>query len=72
MIENPDQMVLDGSSCVIGPDGKILLEPQVGVEEMIFFTIENMEQIYEERMSLDTSGHYNRRDVFDFKVNRGR
>jgi len=69
---NSDQMVLDGSSCVISPNGKVLLEPQVGVEKMIFYTIENMDQIYEERMSLDTSGHYNRRDVFEFKVNKGR
>lgn len=72
LIEQPDKMVLNGSSCVIAPDGSFLLEPQVGVEEMIFFTIENMEKIYEERMSLDVSGHYNRRDVFDFAVNRKR
>jgi hypothetical protein len=57
---------------VISPNGKVLLEPQVGVEKMIFYTIENMDQIYEERMSLDTSGHYNRRDVFEFRVNKGR
>ena len=70
--KNPDQMVLDGRSCVIAPDGSFLLEPQAGVEEMIYYTIEDMGKIYEERMSLDVTGHYNRRDVFDFKINRER
>ncbi|MEM6965691.1 MAG: carbon-nitrogen hydrolase family protein [Bacteroidota bacterium] len=70
--EDSSKMVLDGRSCVIAPDGSFLLEPQSGVEEIIFYTIDHMEMIYEESMSLDVTGHYNRRDVFDFKVNRER
>jgi len=61
-------MVLNGNSCVIAPDGSFDLEPQTGVEETIHFEIKNMNRIYEERLSLDVSGHYNRSDIFDFKV----
>ena len=67
--KNPETNVLNGGSSIIGPDGKYLLEPQYGNDETIFFEIENLDQALEEKMSLDTSGHYNRNDVFDFNVN---
>jgi predicted amidohydrolase len=74
-LELPEQLqkesntyVLNGGSSIIGPDGKYLLEPQFDNEKIIFFEIDNLEKALEEKMTLDTSGHYNRHDVFDFKV----
>ena len=70
--KEPDKLVLNGGSSIIGPDGKYLLEPQYGIEETIFFEIENLDRTLEEKMTLDTSGHYNRNDIFDFKVDYSR
>lgn len=70
--KNPETLILNGGSSIIGPDGKYILEPQYGTDKIIFFEIENLDQALEEKMSLDISGHYNRNDVFDFKVNHER
>ncbi len=66
--DKPDQMMLNGGSCVIGPDGNYLLEPQFDVEGVLLCEIEDLDQAYKERMTLDVTGHYQRLDVFDFKV----
>lgn len=66
--ENPDQWALNGGSCVVAPDGSYIVEPKFDKEELI--TAEcNFDQVIKERMTLDTSGHYQRRDIFQFKVN---
>lgn len=68
-----EKFVLQGGSCIFGPNGDCLLEPQFGKEKMIFFEVNGLEHsIYKEKMTLDTSGHYNRNDVFDFSVNNER
>lgn len=64
----PEKLLLNGNSCVFGPDGTVLLEPQTNINKTIYFTIENINSVYGERMALDVSGHYNRPDVFDFKL----
>lgn len=66
------ELILNGGSSVIGPDGMYLLEPQLGREEILYFTIEDMDRIIEERMTLDVSGHYNRPDIFDLSINKKR
>ena len=70
--DDPEKMLLNGGSSIIGPDGKYLLAPQYEKEGIIFFDIPNLDRVWEERMNLDTTGHYNRRDVFDFKVDKKR
>ena len=70
--KEPNTLVLNGGSSIIAPDGKYLLEPQYDTEETIYFEIDNLAKTLEEKMTLDTSGHYNRNDVFDFKVNHVR
>lgn len=66
--ENPDQWALNGGSCVVAPDGSYVVEPKFDKEELIT-AVCDFDQIIKERMTLDTSGHYQRRDVFQFKVN---
>lgn len=63
-----NKWILNGGSCIVGPNGNFVLEPQFNEEKMIYYTIENLDQVIEERMTLDVTGHYNRNDVFDFKV----
>ena len=69
---DPDKYILNGGSCVIGPDGKYLLEPQFDKEDIVYCTIENFDAAIKEKLTLDTTGHYSRWDIFDFSVNRTR
>ena len=71
LANNPNQFVLKGGSCVIGPDGKYITEPIFDREEIILADIDP-EKVYEERMTLDVSGHYQRNDIFSFEVNNKR
>jgi len=68
----PETPVLIGGSAIIGPDGQYLLDPQWNRADMITYTIENLERVIEERMTLDTTGHYSRPDIFTLAVNRAR
>jgi len=67
----PDDLVLNGGSCIIGPDGQYLAGP-VFDEETILYAELDRSQLTRERMNLDVTGHYNRADVFEFAVNRKR
>lgn len=68
----PDELVLKGGSCIIGPDAKFILEPQMDKEGVFVHQITGLDRVIKERMTLDTSGHYNRSDVFNFSLDRGR
>jgi len=65
-----NQWVLKGGSCVANPDGSWLLEPQYEKDEIIYVEIPSLRENIKERMNLAVSGHYNRPDVFKFKVKR--
>ncbi len=67
--DKPEELVLKGGSCIVAPDGKYILEPQFDKEGVLIQEITDLEQIYKERMTLDTSGHYNRNDIFNFSFN---
>ena len=69
---NPDKYILNGGSCVIDPKGNYLLEPQFDKEEILYCTIDNFDTAIKEKLTLDTTGHYSRWDIFDFTVNRKR
>jgi nitrilase len=66
-----DEWLADGGSCVAGPDGKWVLEPQVG-EEGIFYADVSLDLVARERQNFDPAGHYSRPDVTRLKVNRKR
>lgn len=68
----PDIALLNGGSCIVAPNGQYELKPQFDMDGVIIYTIDNMERIYEERLSLDVTGHYQRKDVFDLKVTKTR
>jgi nitrilase len=68
---NQDVWLADGGSCVAGPDGNWLLEPQVG-EEGLYCVDVSIEQVARERQNFDPAGHYSRPDVTQLKVNRKR
>lgn len=65
---HPGGVVLNGGSSIIGPDGQFLLEPQYDMDGTFYCEMDGLDQIIKESMTLDVSGHYQRTDVFDFKI----
>ena len=63
--------VLNGGSCVIGPDGFFVQEPVFDQETIIYADLD-LSRVKEESLNLDVSGHYQRPDVFDLQVNSDR
>jgi predicted amidohydrolase len=67
-IPEPDSgFLLRGGSTIISPTGKILTEPLYDAASIITATVHSREHI-EARLTLDTTGHYARPDVFRLKV----
>lgn len=72
LIEAIDVDVLcDGGSCIAGPDGQWILEPQCHEEGLYSATIDHA-RVREERQNFDPVGHYSRPDVTQLTVNRQR
>ena len=66
-VSDGDQWVLRGGSAIIGPDGAYLAEPVYDTATTIMADLD-LARLTEERLTLDVTGHYARRDLFDFRV----
>ncbi len=69
--DKPEQMLLNGGSSIVGPDGQYVMEP-LWDQEGVFTAEVDLNRCYEEKMSLDVTGHYQRNDVFQLDVNHRR
>lgn len=69
--DKPEQMLLNGGSCIVGPDGQYVMQP-IWDQEGVFITEVDLNRCYEEKMALDVTGHYQRNDVFQLDVNHKR
>ncbi len=65
------ELVSDGGSCLAGPDGEWLIEPQCG-EEGLYTAIIDHGRVREERQNFDPVGHYSRPDITKLTVDRRR
>ncbi len=66
-----DQWILNGGSCIIGPDGFYVVEPVWDVETIIYADLD-LDKVKEESLNLDVSGHYQRKDIFSLDINKER
>lgn len=71
-VDDPDQWMMKGGSALYGPDGQCVAGPAPVDQDLLLWEIPDFEACVRERMALDSSGHYQRPDVFDFTVQRRR
>ncbi len=71
ILENAPKILANGGSCIAGPDGEWVLEPEVDTEGILTATLD-FNRVLEERQNFDPSGHYSRPDVTQLLVNRER
>ncbi len=71
ILEDSDDVLANGGSCLAGPDGEWVIEPVVDKESLSVAIIDHA-RVREERQNFDPSGHYSRPDVTRLIVNRQR
>jgi nitrilase len=71
ILKKAPERLSNGGSCIAGPDGEFILEPDIETEGNIYHTID-FNRVYEERQNFDPVGHYSRPDVTQLSVNRER
>ncbi|MGC6429929.1 MAG: carbon-nitrogen hydrolase family protein [Jejuia sp.] len=71
ILEKAPNVLVNGGSCIAGPDGKWIVEPVVDKHGLIIETID-FNRVYEERQNFDAVGHYSRPDVTQLHVNTQR
>lgn len=71
LLENNDELIADGGSCVAHPDGSWVLEPQCD-EEGLYEVDLNINEVFAERQNFDPTGHYSRPDVLKMTINKDR
>lgn len=71
ILKNAPDTLANGGSCIAGPDGEWIIEPQLHTEGLIIETID-FNRVLEERQNFDPVGHYSRPDVTKLTVNRSR
>ena len=63
----PDRLLYNGGTAIYGPDGGLVAPPVFDREEIVVADLD-LSRIAEEAMALDVTGHYDRPDVFEFRV----
>jgi len=64
-------LINDGGSMIVAPDGQVVQGPVIGKETILYADVLE-DAIMAERLKLDPAGHYSRSDILSLNVNRKR
>lgn len=67
LVEADKNIICPGGSVIIGPDGKIIKGPIWNKSGAITATLD-LDSLVKHKMDFDPVGHYNRADIFEYKV----
>lgn len=70
LVEGRD-LINDGGSIIVGPDGTVIAGPVTG-EECILYADIDADRVMGEHLKLDPAGHYSRNDVLKLSVDTSR
>lgn len=71
ILKNAPAMLVNGGSCIAGPDGEWIVPPIIEKEGLFVSTID-FDRVLQERQNFDPVGHYSRPDVTKLTINRER
>lgn len=67
-LESQPEVMANGGSIIVSPLGEILAGPLWGEEGILTAEID-LDEVIRSKLDFDPVGHYNRPDIFEFKVN---
>ena len=70
LVSDPSTIACNGGSVIIAPGGDVIAGPVLN-EERILYADLDLEEVTRGKYEFDVVGHYNRPDVFLFRVNKG-
>ncbi|WP_371171163.1 carbon-nitrogen hydrolase family protein [Aliiroseovarius sp. 2305UL8-7] len=71
MLKNCPDVLANGGSAIVGPDGAWIVEPVTDQEDLLIATLDHA-NVRRERQNFDLSGHYSRPDVTKLSVDTRR
>ncbi len=66
--DDPETVMMHGGSCIVGPLGDVLAEPDYSGETTLIADCD-LDDIVRGKYDLDVTGHYARPDIFELRVN---
>ena len=63
-----ERVTCRGGTCIAGPLGEFIAQPVWDKEQTIYADL-NLDECIQAKMDFDVTGHYARKDVFNFSVN---